>query len=384
MGLMSDEILGGGTSDDDGDLRSTLKFKTKRLNGTTKSYLGKTKGRKMESDQRRDTIKSSLLSVLDQDDMSYDFSVCSEADAAESIPAIRLLHKRSNSLDSPSVSKKDPSQPKLRGKKSSVIAETTGIPGPPPPLKKKSPRISIIKNPVRSTSIVPIRGRATGERRNTLSTGSDHGDTDLSMSERSASMNPRRRQSIGLFGGSVRADGRGGDADVLPDTTNSNPHRHVKRSMSLNQARRRTNDSDAISTSVRREPETSLRKPKGKSVGLGSFFSEQAASGPSRRTHDDNDSDSDGDSIVSSQSWISWAASSALKPLEKLYDDMNGVGEKRPKSFSRGDNSDSESTDEEEYPNTEAETYSTKLSTTDKLAGLRFVASKQRRQSLYV
>ncbi len=368
--------MGGGASDDDVDLRSTLKLKTKRVNGSGKSYLNNTKGRKVQSDQRKDVIKSSLLSVLDQDDRSYDFSVASEADAAESMPSIRLFHKRSNSLDSPTATKKDQSQPKLRGKKSSVLSDL--VPGPPPPSKKKSPRLVIRKIPMRSNSIGSVRGRASGERRNNLSTGSDHGEKGLSMSERSTSANPRRRQSIGLFGGSNHGDSQ----DEGEDLQDACPKRLAKRSMSVNHTRRRTTDSDTLCAPAKRDQDGPGRKPKGKQSGLGSFLSEQNASAPSRRIQDDDDSD--GDSVVSSQSWISWAAASALKPLEKLYDDMNGVGEKRPKSFGRGDDSDAGSTDEEEYPNTEAETYSTKLSATDKLAGLRFVASKQRRQSLYV
>ena len=89
MGLMSDEILGG-TSDDELDLRTTLKLTTKRLNVTTKSYLSNAKDKKKQSDQRRDKIKSSLFSVLDQDDMSYDYSIASEPDSGESFASIRI------------------------------------------------------------------------------------------------------------------------------------------------------------------------------------------------------------------------------------------------------------------------------------------------------
>lgn len=389
MGLMSDEILGGGNSDDELDLRTTLRLKSKRLNGNTKSYLSNAKGKKIQSDQRRDQIKSSLLSVLDQDDMSYDYSVASEADSGDSFASIRMLHKRSNSLDSPAVGKKDQSQPKLRGKKLTILSDhnPSPAPPPPPPSSKKSPRMGMRKLPLRSNSMGHARPRATAETKNTTSTGNENMEKGLSTSERSSDSAPRRRrQSSMIFASSSRADDK--LVEENSGIQNDGPIRVVKRSVSLNQTKRRPIESSAFSDTPRRELVVPGKKTKGKQVGLGSYLSENTTGSshrPSRLTQDDTDSDDDdNNSVVSSQSWISWAAASALKPLEKLYDDMNGVGDKRPKNLNRSDDSDGDSTDEEEYPNTEAEAYSTKLSTTDKIAGLRFVASKTRRQSLYV
>ena len=389
---MGDEILGGsGCGDERVDLRSSLRQPMKGIAGKPKSarsYLPSNKdGKKQQSDRRRDVIKSSIFSALDISDRPhYDYPILSDDDDSESASSFAMFPKRSKSLDFDS-GKTKPQKPKRRGKKADVVAGTNVPPPPPPPpppsvrssrANSKSPGLKTRKTPGRSHSGgLPTLRHAKGDTKNALERGRERAQNSKKSEEDQAG--PRRRMSIGVFGGSLpssTAQGSGEDDQKTPSK------RVVKRSMSLGRGKRQTNDSEVTPVFNRQQQDgagIASRKSKGK--GLGGFLSEHT---PKRRPDDsDSDSDSDGNSVGTEQSWISWVASSALKPLEKLYDDLNGVSDdKRVTKSVTIDDSDSDG-DKNEFPNTEAETCSTKLSTTEKIAGLRFVASKQRRRSLY-
>lgn len=387
MGLMSNEILG---SDDElgGSLRTSLSQSMKSIGGKSKSYLPSCKNaKKQQSERRRDVIKSSIFSALDQSDSSsqqdYPIPVASDDDDSESASSIRKFHRRSMSLDS--TPNKSTSQPKRRGKKSDVYAGSNAPPPPPPEnggglrSNSKSPGgVVARKTPVRSTSLgaPPKLRHAKGEKKAAIERGRER-----SQAPSKPTATPLRRMSLSVFGGGSASSSAQNGEDSKVD--GSMATRKPQRSLSMGHGRRRTNDSESSSLPNRRRESSvgpSGRQLKGKP--LGNFLSDRS---PKRRDDDDGDDDSDGDSVGTEQSWISWAASSALKPLEKLYDDLNGVSDdkRKTKTVAQDDSSEDES-DQDEFPNTEAEACSTRLSTTDKIAGLRFVASKQKRRSLYV
>jgi hypothetical protein len=395
MGLISGAILGASSAND--ELKTDSRFRLKQQTQNRKSYLFKKGDIKATSEDRRDAIKSSLFQVLDQDDTSVTCDFASDDETSKSLRGSD--HKRSKSTDGKEGKPK--TQSKLRGKKSELLSGgKKSIPGPPqtdrtPRMRsmRKSPQVSMGKTPP-TTRPTTLPNRARRERSvSDVSSMSlpnrarrERSNSDVSAMCASAS-NPapqplRRKSSMGSFFGAFSKQGDENDESKKQEDNSSRAPRQItKRSMSMGAERRRPRNVETNTAPV----QTSQGQ------GLGAFFSQQSTSGKGDDDDDDDDDSSDGaDSTTSGTSWITWAASSALKPLEKLYDDLNGVGvddkkKKVPKrSGSSSDDSDI-SDDEEEFPNTQAEEFaSTKLTVTEKVAGLRFVASKQRRRSLYM
>lgn len=379
---MSDQILGGANDGDGADSRFGLKLPTRNLSINRKSYLFKSKDKqdkKANSEQRRDAIKSSLFQVLDHDDTSVTCDFVSDDDYSYSGKASTrgLNHKRSKSVGD-EESKTGSSQPRLRGKKAELL-EKKNIPGPPVTDRAtrsrsmgmgKSPNVSVRKTQSSTRPALPNR---TGTRRERSK--SDASSAYSSKQDPNGSLAPpppRRKSSMSfLTGGFSRQSEEDDESSKKREDFSKAPKRTVaRRSMSLGPERKRT------------EANSPKQKQRGKGA-LGAFLAKNPAADVSDE-EDDGSSDG-GDSVTSATSWITWAASTALKPLEKLYDDLNGVDDRGPKKVVSSDD-DSESNEEDgEFPNTHAESFAaTRLSTTEKIAGLRFVASKQRRQSLYM
>ena len=383
MGLMSDEILGGGGGDNGTNISrygvNTNKGPTRTQSLNRKSYLFSSKEKqslKGGSQHRRDAIKSSLFKALDQDDTSTTYDVVSDDDGEFSCTAVGSTLKRASSLDNGAVKKS--SQPKLRGKKIDLVGNkkhtSSGSPSTErrPTRQRPSPSDNSLSTrktrPSNGTNInskattLPNRSRRERSKSDTSSLVPNKSRQDAEVANVPPPRPIRRKSSMGFLVGSFSKQSEEEDRSKVQQEV---PTRRVaKRSMSLGWEKK-----PAQST----EP-----------GALGAFLSSKHPKDAS--DSDDDESSDGGNSATSGTSWITWAASaavsSALKPLERLYDDINDKGTRRDRA--RDDDGDA-SDDEREFPNTEAEAYSaTKLSTTEKIAGLRFVASRQRRQSLYM
>eukprot|EP00934_Nitzschia_sp_Nitz4_P009217 Nitzschia sp. Nitz4//scaffold11_size288233//237861//238994//NITZ4_000810-RA/size288233-processed-gene-0.247-mRNA-1//-1//CDS//3329534182//9207//frame0 len=376
MGLMSDEILGNSSHHDDAmDLRSTLTRGPKKKG--TKSYLKNSHASRSVSDHRRTLIKSSLFSAIDGDESSQgSFG----EDLVESNSG-----RTSRSLDEFVGATGSAPSTKKRGKRADIVAAESSAPPPPPPpphapspsrkslsgldmLKipkrsggSKSPGILTRKTPKRSVSATAAQlshdahsSTKTHRRGSSLVASDQHNESSEKPSRRASSfvhsdhkkdLNPQRRRSSIL---NINPQFK------LPDRARS-------KSFSAGNA----------------GPKPSEQPKKGQ---LGSFLASNEAS--RRRSDDDEDDfsdDDDNDSVTSGQSWISWAASAAasttfrpLEQLEKMYDNLNGL-------------ENEESDDEDEFPNTASEDYAkaTRLSTTEKIASLRYAVSKAKRKALF-
>lgn len=362
MGLMSDEILGTPHGSDN-PLRTTSEHRnpTKNNSSHKKSYLRKydVDKKKKASEHRRTTIMSSLFSALENDDSSSNDSSATEL-ASPQVSAHSLNDLPSDGLPTTGVGSLSNQEAKIEASKRlkkrlpsrspNVTKKLSSVVPPPPPgSAPPSTRRKTLFSPTVNDS-----DNKNGGLRKTSGRERDSNNTQKRKVKRSVSLSGGRK------GGRPNASS---DAPCAPtlERPGGGKKRVPGRSKSLSGANKTSSSGVA------------LKRP---SVHQASSLSAFLGSTSKRAEHSD-DEDDDCDSQTSEQSWISWAANSALKPLEKLYDDVNGNNRSKKKD-------DEEEELDNDFPNTEAENYSTKLSTTDKIMGLRFVASKQKRRSLYV
>lgn len=365
-------MLGRTDEDEQGsNLRSTLKRPMKRLSVGRKSYLTNTsraqETKRAQSVQRKDAVKSALFSALEQDDTSTTFTG-SDDDTGSPVPLFG--RRRSQSLDL-SVPKKKKSM--KRGKKSDVLAEKNGSGNPERTQNGRRPRPTASKNSEVRRSLSydgPPRSQGKGRARsNSMGLGT----------EPSAQKTVRRGSMLVLGGYPNRRDSK-----------EPEPKAPARRSMSLGYPRKRA---ECVRDLQSKDHSTVVSRRKSNGA-LGAFLSNNSRQDDSDQEDYDDDSSDEGRSVTSAASWISWAASaatsvagtvagSAMKPLEKLYDDVNGIESKAAKQSRKTEDPDEDS-DDDEKKYTKADHHSNKLTTREKISGLRFVASKQRRQSLYM